>query len=140
VPPRVVHPSGVELWFTDPPGWVTRLARPGPGSIAMAEFISEAAWSSLVAAHPAGTRFVLVADYSLMHGYDKQARQILTSWCLDVRDQLEECVVLLSPGTPSLVRMGFTTGAAVLSAAGLRFRVDFGSLEDVIATYGLRAG
>lgn len=137
--PHLSHESGVAIWFTEPAGWVTQVVETVEGSEAMARFMTEEAWPVLRERHPPDTRFILASDFSRLSRYAAGGRASLVDWSRRIHRQIAKSIIVLSPDSPMLVRMGTTSASALLAAVGIDFSVHFGPVSEVVAQESLRA-
>lgn len=125
--------SGVEAWFLDPPGMLTRVAGHDAIDLPVARCLTGPLWREVEALGRArgATRYTIVHDWTSTRSYAANARNLLTTWCLDHRGELERAIVVVSPLGP-VVSAGVKLAQSLLAVAGLRLELAE-SLDEVIA-------
>jgi len=136
-PPHAVFPGGaVAIWFTRPSGFVVQFLQPTHGTGEIARFIAREGTDRLLSLAAPSEPLIFVHDFSLLTGYESEARRILTDKGATIRSRVERIVVVPPPETMKIVRMGLAAAAATLSLLGVRISTE-ASLMTAVARLGL---
>jgi hypothetical protein len=138
-PPHLTSGHGaLAIWLVEPMGMLTQLRRPTHMTPELAEFISELAYSALLEICDDNRQpLTFVHDFSLLTGYDSEARRILTMWGLRITKRIERVVVIQPPIHSELARLGIHAAASALSLVGVRFEI-VDSIVEPLEKYALR--
>lgn len=138
VPASLEHPSGLRVWFVEPVGVITQIARPLRADMDAARFLTDEMDPALRALREDPThRMIFVHDWRLLEGYSTDARKHLTNWGLGLRRDIEALVVVLGDGTSPMARMGINVAASALRLAGIDMSIEEG-VGPVVKRLGLR--
>ncbi len=133
VPPHFEDPdSGVVAWFLDPPGMLTRVVGHGAIDLPVARCLTGPLWRELEAIGRArgAIRYTIVHDWSSTTSYAANARNLLTTWCIEHRASIGYAAVVVSPLGP-VVSAGVKLGQSLLDVVGVRLELAE-SLPEVI--------
>lgn len=139
VPPAMVHePSGLRVWLTEPPGLVTQITREPHVTLDVARFLSGPVTEALMALPRApGQRFVFLHEWTRFRSYEPEARDELTQWVMNLKDQLGLMLFVISKEASSMVRMGIKVGTMTLKLAGIDSEL-VDSIDPALAAHGIR--
>jgi hypothetical protein len=136
VPPDLVGPGELRVWFTEPPGAVMQMIARGRGTKEMAEWLVGPALTRLRDRFPQCSQLILVLDFALLEGRDPAARVVMM-------DKGRECAALFSQSfliRPEKANPVYITtlhaAAALLSAFGVNLEIS-NSLREVISRCNL---
>jgi len=129
--------TGVSAWFLAPAGMITRTSGHDVIDLPVAETLLGPFWRELdlLARTEGVSRVTIVHDWSGTRSYAANARNRLTTWCIDHRDRLGR-VAIVSPPAGSVVRAGLELAASLLSVADIEL-VIASTLDEVIGRWDL---
>lgn len=135
--PDLYGPSGLRVWFTEPPGLVVQMARPSRGTHEMAAWLIGPGYARLRGRFPGLSGLALVIDLSLMDGRDPDARALMLERASENNGVVSR-IIIVPPAKPNPVYLT-TLHAAVtlLNSIGRDITIE-SSLEKAIATFGLK--
>lgn len=135
--PDLYGAGGLRAWFTDPPGLVVQIARPGRGTQEMAAWLIGPGAARLRGRFPGMSGLVLVIDLTLMEGRDPDARALMLERATEDSGVLSR-VIIVPPAKPNAVYLT-TLHAAVslLKSIGRDITIE-SSLASAIAALGLK--
>ena len=137
-PPHMEHPSGLRVWLVRPLGVVTQLSRPVNADMDMARFLADEMNTKLwMLREHAGEKAVFVHDWGNLGHYSTEVRKYLTDWGIRIRRDIAALVVVLSPDTSALARMGISVAATALGLAGISLSLET-DVQAVVRKRGLR--
>ncbi|MBK8261731.1 MAG: hypothetical protein IPK80_10370 [Nannocystis sp.] len=139
VAPALVHePSGLRVWFTEPPGLVTQITREAHITVDVARFLAGPVTDVLRSLpRKTGQRFVFVHEWTRFRSYEPEARDELTSWAMSLKQEIGMMLFVISKEASSMVRMGIKVGTMTLKLAGIDSEL-VESIDPALATHGIR--
>ncbi len=137
--PHVLHvASGFRIWFTQPLGILTQIGETTRADADMGAVLTGPVTEQLMALRGNSTsKLYFTHDWSRMASYSTQVRADMTKWGIGLRSEIERLTVVLSPSTPSIVRMGIDVAAVGLRLAGIGLDVEY-DMATVQDRLGLR--
>jgi hypothetical protein len=137
VPPDL-HGAGVlRAWFTDPPGAVVQMARPGRGTVEIANWMVGPGFARLHGRFPESESLILVMDLRLMEGRDPAARVVMMDKGREVNRLFARTFIIPPLKTNPVYLTTLHAAAALLTAFGVDLKIE-SSLPKVIAQCDLK--